>query len=539
MAEPIAPSDTVNDVGNDAASGTPNAPTSASLSPGATTLLFVTVLVIATSGLVYELLAGTVASYVLGDSVTQFSTTIGTYLFAMGIGSWLSRFVKGDVARRFLEVELAAALVGGGSAPLLFLGFARAEAFEVLLYSLIVVIGTLVGLEIPLLMRILKERLAFEELVSKVLTFDYIGALFGSVLFALLFVPVFGLNRTSLFFGILNAGVAVVGTFALRPLLDRGTVIRTRVIAGGIAALLIVGFVRADELTTWTEQDLYDDPIVFATQSSYQRIVVTRHDARTSLFLNGNLQFSSVDEHRYHEALVHPAMSAAARRERVLILGGGDGLALREVFKHGEVREVTLVDLDPAMTETAARLFADLADHALEDPRLTLVNDDALVWLDERAEDAAPFDVVIVDFPDPNHFGLGKLYTSRFYRLARRALADDGAMVVQSTSPLFARRSYWCIETTMRQAGLHTAPYHATVPSFGAWGFVLARESRFEPPTELASALDGRLRFLTNDVLPSLFVFPADMQRVEVEPNRLNDQTLVRYYEAETRELER
>ncbi|MCA9614366.1 MAG: polyamine aminopropyltransferase, partial [Myxococcales bacterium] len=315
--------------------------------------------------------------------------------------------------------------------------------------------------------------------------------------------------------------------------------VRTRVLATLVAALLVYGFVRADELTTWTEQDLYDDPIVFATQSPYQRIVVTKHAERTSLFLNGNLQFSSLDEHRYHEALVHPVMASAARRERVLVLGGGDGLALREVFRYGEVREVTLVDLDRAMTETASRLFGELAEHSLDDPRLTLVHDDALVWLDERAADAPPFDVVIVDFPDPNHFGLGKLYTSRFYRLVRRALADDGAMVVQSTSPLFARRSYWCVEATMREAGLRTAPYHATVPSFGAWGFVLARESRFEPPTELAGALDGRLRFLTNETLPSLFLFPADMSPVEVETNRLNDQTLVRYYEAETRRLER
>lgn len=518
---------------------TPPAPAETKLSAGATTLLFVTVLVIATSGLVYELLAGTVASYVLGDSVTQFSTTIGTYLFAMGLGSWLSRFVQGDVARRFLEVELAAALVGGGSAPLLFLGFARAEAFEVLLYGLIVVIGTLVGLEIPLLMRILKERLAFEELVSKVLTFDYVGALFGSVLFALLFVPVFGLTRTSLFFGVLNAGVAVVGTYALRPLLDRGTIVRTRALAALVAALLVFGFVHADELTNWAEQDLYEDPIVFATQSPYQRIVVTQARERTSLFLNGNLQFSSEDEHRYHEALVHPVMSAARRRERVLILGGGDGLALREVFRHPEVREVTLVDLDPAMTETAGRLFGELAEHAFDDPRLTLVHDDALVWLDERPADAPSFDVVIVDFPDPNHFALGKLYTSRFYRLAQRAMADDGAMVVQSTSPLFARRSFWCIDATMRASGLHTAPYHATVPSFGAWGFVLARKARFEPPERLESGLEGRLRFLTNALLPSLFVFPADMAPLDVEPNRLNDQTLVRYYEAETRRLER
>ncbi|MBX3248606.1 MAG: polyamine aminopropyltransferase [Myxococcales bacterium] len=508
------------------------------LAPGATTLLFLTVLIIATSGLVYELLAGTVASYVLGDSVTQFSTTIGTYLFAMGIGSFLSRFIKADVPARFLEIELAAALVGGGSAPLLFLGFAHAESFGILLYGLIMVIGILVGLEIPLLMRILKERLAFEELVAKVLTFDYVGALFGSVLFALFFVPTLGLTRTSLFFGMLNAAVAVIGSVILRPLLDRATVVRVRVLAALVAALLLTAFVRAEELTTWSEQDLYTDPVVLAVQSPYQRIVVTRSGDRMSLFLNGNLQFSSPDEHRYHEALVHPAMSLAPRRERVLILGGGDGLALREVFRYPSVREVTLVDLDPAMTETAARIFADLNQRALEDPRLELVNDDALVWLDERPADAAPYDAVIIDFPDPNNFSLGKLYTARFYRLAARALADDGALVVQSTSPLFARRSFWCIERTMRETGLRTGPYHATVPSFGTWGFVLARKTPFDPPERLAPEVQP-LRFLTDDVLPTLFVFPADMARLDVEPNRLNDQTLVRYYESETRGLER
>lgn len=499
-----------------------------------TPLLFLTVLIIATSGLVYELLAGTLASYVLGDSVTQFSTTIGVYLFAMGIGAYLSRFVKQDVSVRFVEVELAAALVGGFSAPFLYLAFAYGEVFEVALYGTIIVIGTLVGLEIPLLMRILKEELDFEELVARVLSVDYLGSLAGSLLFALVLVPKLGLNRTSLLFGCMNCTVALMSTWVLSELLRPRTRLRLRIEGVVLAALLVAGLVWADRVTTFSEQAFYADPVVYAKQTPYQRIILTRSRTSIQLFLNGNLQFSSSDEYRYHEALVHPAFAVVDDPRRVLILGGGDGLALREVFRHDSVEEAVLVDLDAGVTEMARTVpaVARLNAHALEDPRLTLIHDDAMVWLDEEESPARsqPFDVIIVDFPDPNNYSLGKLYTSRFYHLAARALADDGAMIVQSTSPLYARRSFWCIERTIASAGLSTAPFHVDVPSFGEWGFVLAKKRPFDPPTD--PGLDG-LRFLTPEVLPTLFTFAADMEPLPVETNRLNDQQLVTYYEAE------
>src|SRR5688500_6517100 len=182
-------------------------------------LLFLNVLIVATSGLIYELLAGTLASYVLGDSVTQFSLIIGIYLFAMGVGAWLSGFLDSNLARRFVEVELAVALVGGASAPLLFLSFARLNGFQVVLYSIVFVIGTLVGLEIPLLMRILKDHLDFKEIVSRVLAFDYLVALIASLLFPLFLVPRLGLVRTSLVFCFFHAGVVLWGTWLLRPLI--------------------------------------------------------------------------------------------------------------------------------------------------------------------------------------------------------------------------------------------------------------------------------------------------------------------------------
>ncbi|MBZ0121057.1 MAG: polyamine aminopropyltransferase [Sandaracinaceae bacterium] len=500
-------------------------------------LLFLTVLVIATAGLVYELVAGTVASYLLGDSVFQFSTVIGVYLSAMGLGAYLSRFVRERLATRFVEVELAAALAGGVSAPLLSLVFAYGSAFQVVLYAMVVTIGALVGLELPLLMRILREELAFEELVAKVLTFDYLGALVGSLLFAMVLMPGLGLVRTSLLFGMLNCAVGIASTWLLSESIWSGARLRLRIVGGALFAGLLGAFVWHAPLAHFAEDAIYGDPIVLARQTPYQRIVVTNGALGLALFLNGNLQFSSLDEHRYHEALVHPAFAAAGRRERVLVLGGGDGLALREILRYPEVREVTLVDLDPAMTELARELPALRAMNAgsLSDPRVRVINDDAMVWLDEA--DRGRFDVVIVDFPDPNDFSLGKLYTTRFYALARRAMHAGSVLVVQSTSPLAARRSFWCIERTLRASGLHTAPYHVAVPTFGEWGFVLARTARFDPPERLAPA--GSLRYLDDATLRALFVFPRDMRAPDdLEINRLDTQALVQYYHQEWSRLE-
>ncbi len=490
------------------------------------TLLFVTVLVIATCGLIYELIVGTLASYLLGDSITQFSTVIGGYLFAMGIGSWLSRFIERGVPQRFVEVELGVALIGGACAPLLFLAFAFTDVFRVVLYGSVLAIGTLVGLEIPLLLRILKDQVRFKDLVSQVLTFDYLGALAASICFPLLFVPKLGLVRTSLLFGLLNALVGLWSTWLLAPVL--GNPLRLRVKAVALSLLLLVGLVLGDRLTNFSEDHLYADDVVYSSSSHYQRIVLTRGKRGFSLYLNGNLQFSSVDEYRYHEALVHPAMARAGRVARVLVLGGGDGLAAREILRYPEVQSVTLVDLDPAITGLATRYeeLAELNARALVHPKLHVVNTDAMKYLAESRE---TWDVVIVDFPDPNNFALGKLYTTGFYKLLKRRLAPEGVAVIQSTSPLFARRSFWCIDTTLRAAGLWTLPYHALVPSFGEWGYVLVAHEAVSP----RRALPEGLRFLTEETQATLFQFPADMGPLPAEINRLNNQVLVHYYEEE------
>jgi spermidine synthase len=497
--------------------------------------LLASVFVVAACGLVYELAAGALASYLLGDSVLQFSTVIGTYLFAMGLGSWLSRHIEGELVAQFLRVELLVGLIGGLMPAALFaahsvLPAGNALSFRALLYGLVLVIGVLVGLEIPLVMRILKRhfraRYALRELVSQVLTFDYLGALAVAVAFPLLLVPQLGLVRTGVLFGLLNVAVAAWALW-----LFRGEIRRLAALAAACVfafACLVVAMLGADVLTTWAEDRFYGDSVIVRESSDYQRVVVTSGPTGIRLFLNGNLQFHSRDEYRYHEALVHPALAAHGAPRRVLVLGGGDGMAVREVLKYPSVEQVVLVELDPHMTRLFAEreLLAQLNRGALRSPKLRVIHADAFTWLETSDE---MFDAIVVDFPDPTNFSLGKLYTTSFYQRLGQHLAAGGFAVVQTTSPLLARRSFWTVVTTIEAADLIATPYHAHVPSFGEWGFVVLGRRHWVVPR----ALPEGLRFLTLQGLPALLQFPPDMARVPATPNRLSNQILVHLYEEE------
>ena len=489
--------------------------------------LLISVFVVAACGLLYELAAGALASYLLGDSVLQFSTIIGTYLFAMGVGSWLSRYFERQLPAHFLRIELLVALVGGALPAILFIANAYIPgAFRLLLYGMVLVVGTLVGLEIPLVMRILRRNVALKDLVSQVLTFDYLGALAVSLAFPLLLVPHLGLIRTGLVFGLLNASVAAWAVWLFRHELRR---LRAHI----AACVLVIGALLAalwgaEHITTFAEDKFYQDRIVFSSASPYQRIVVTHGKAGHRLFLNGNLQFSQRDEYRYHEALVHPAMAAHGAPKKVAVLGGGDGMAVREVLKYPSVESVTLVELDPAMTQLFAQhpTLAQLNAGALQNPKVTVVNTDAFQWLQDTGD---TFDVIVVDFPDPTNFAIGKLYTNSFYALLDQRLAASGYAVVQTTSPLVARQSFWTVVQTIESVGLRTTPYHAHVPSFGEWGFVIASRR----PWRLPQALPDGLQFLSVQGLPLLLDFPLDMARVPTEVHRLSNQVLVTTYERE------
>ena len=490
-----------------------------------TRVLLVAVFTIATCGLIYELLAGTIASYLLGDSVTQFSTVIGVYLFSMGVGSYLSRYFQRDLITRFIEIEILVGLVGGLSSPVLFFAFGEVAVFRVVLYAWVTATGVLVGLEIPFLIRILKDEFPLHDLVSRVLSLDYLGALVASLLFPLWLVPQVGLMRSSFVFGGLNVLVAVWTCHVFRR--QHG---RPRLTAQAYAALgvLVLGAVFSDDLVDWSERRLHDDPVVLSRTSPYQRIVLTRGDGGVQLFLDGNLQFSSLDEYRYHEALVHPGLASVRDPRRVLVLGGGDGMAVREILKDDRVEAITLVDLDPLMTD----LFRDheavaaLNDYALRSPRVAVVNADAFVRLET---DATRYDFIVVDFPDPRTL------------LARQALHDH-LLSAPPRAPEPGRRG--CapehlaagvpagvlVHRRDRSRAPGCTPSRTTPrcrPS-GEWGYVLASH---EPLRERGAFPPG-LRFLTPGIAETLFTFPADMDAVPVEVNQLNNQILVQYHAA-------
>lgn len=472
-----------------------------------TAVLITSVLIAGLCSLLYELLISTTASYFLGDSIRQFSITIGVYMAAMGLGAWLSRLLRPPLLGRFIAVEIALGVVGGLSVPLLYLAFAYTDAFQFAVIGLIVLIGVLTGLEVPLLTRIMERHYALKVNLSNVLSMDYLGALLATLAFPFLLLPFLGVFRSAVLAGLVNMAV---GFLNLWYFADRLPVRRRRVLWGAtIAVTLVLGTTLAlarGLLFAWSN-DIYGERIVLREQTPYQDIVLTRYQHDLRLYLNGNLQFSSLDEYRYHEALVHIPAGLMTGPMDVLVLGGGDGMAVRELLKYDRVRRVTLVDLDPVMLRLAKSnpYLLRLNEHALGARRVRLVNEDAFVFL--RDADRR-YDLIISDLPDPSTVSLARLYSREFYRLVRYHLSPGGVFVTQATSPFYATEAFWTIANTLQAAGFQAVrPYHAYVPSFGDWGFVMAAD---RPLPAEAPRVDVPTRFLREDFTESLFRFAAD-----------------------------
>jgi spermidine synthase len=490
-------------------------------------ILFAT-LAAAACGFVYELVIIALGTYLFGNSVEQVSLVLAVFVSAMGVGSLLSRPLLRRPVSSLVAVEGAVALVGGCSGVVLYASFAWLQLYAPVMIAVAGLIGLLVGAELPLLLTLV-QRLRREDAgrsASDLLAADYAGALVAGLAFPFLLLPLFGQLQTAIAVGVLNAAIGLLLLWLFRhELRAPGRVALAAALVAVIGVLGVLGL-SSGRFEASARQALYEDPILVSEDSAYQSIVLTeaRGTDDLRLFLNGDLQFSSVDEYRYHEALVHPAMAGA--RDRVLVLGGGDGLALREVLRYGDVREATLVELDPAVLALArgdARMRA-LNDRSLDDPRARVVTDDAFSWL--RHADRA-YDVIIADFPDPDDAGTAKLYSVEAYGLMRRALAPGGRMVVQAGSPFFAPDAFWSVERTLRAAGLGSTPYHVDVPSFGDWGFHLATAAA-SPPLRLSAP--APLRFLDPATLGAAAVFPLDRRRRDVGPSTLNRPRILEYH---------
>lgn len=499
--------------------------------------LLATAFAVSACGLVYELALITLGAYLVGNTAQQASIVLSVMVFAMGLGALAAKPLRRWPALAFAAVELLLALLGGFSVLLLYAAFAWTDLYSMPLVLVAAAIGLLIGAEIPLLMELLQRirEQAAGAAVADLNAADYLGGLIGGLAFPFVLLPFFGQIQGALLVGAVNAvaGVLLVWVLFRRDLSKMAKQLLT-LLAAGTALLLLAAFVYTDRFETAARQALYAAPIVYSEDSRYQQIVMTEsaspfgaQDLR--LYLNGDLQFSSVDEYRYHEALVHPALDGP--REHVLVLGGGDGLAVREILRYPDVESVTLVDLDGAVTDLA-REFDDLValnGDAMNDPRVTVVNEDAFTWLRRQT---GTWDAIVVDMPDPDATETAKLYSVEFYGLAADHLDATGRMVVQSGSPYFAPKTFWTIAATLEEAGYAPSPYWVSVPSFGDWGFQLVRADGDAPELGLDTSI-GPFRSLTPELIEAAQVFPPDRARTDMEPSTLMRPVILELVESE------
>lgn len=486
-------------------------------------LLMLTTLIISGCSICYELIISAVSSYLLGDSTLQYSVTIGLYMSAMGLGSFISKYMKKNLFDWFVLIEIGVGIMGGISALILFLANLYLDQYQLVMYGEIIIIGTFVGVEIPLLTRIIEgdaENLRIT--LSSIFSFDYIGGLLGSIAFPLLLLPQLGYFATAFLTGSMNILAAILIVFKYSERIRKPIIFKAVTLF--LFAFMMWGVLFSENISDYIEGGLYRDRVILSEQTQYQHVVLTRHKDDLRLFIDGNVQFCSLDEYRYHEALVHIPMSQAAKKDKVLILGGGDGMAVRELLKYEET-QITLVDLDPEIIRICSEnpIIAELNQNSLKSDRLHIVNDDAYRYLEENEE---AYDVIIVDLPDPNNESLNKLYTNIFYRLCKNSLTKDGILVVQSTSPYYATKAFWCIGKTLESEGFFVKPYHLQVPAFGDWGFHLASKEELGDNYNITV----ETKYLSEDNVDALFSFGKDEIAEDVEINSLSRPVLIQYY---------
>lgn len=493
-------------------------------------VLVFSIFIVGLCSIIYELLISTTSSYFLGDSIKQFSIIIGIYMAAMGLGAYLSRHLNKDLLARFIEVEIILGIIGGVSVPFLYFTFSELDyaSFNWIVIGVISLIGTLTGLEIPILTRVMEELYPEDKNLSNVLSLDYLGALAATLIFPFFLLPWVGVFLSSLIFGFINVGVGIMTLWFFADQIDSKRRRRFWWLIGMVSLAFIAALGFSNQMLSHWHDNLYRDRIIYSETTPYQTLVMTKGKEDVRLYINRVIQFSSVDEYRYHESLVHIPMSLSPYKKRVLILGGGEALAAREVLKYEAVEEVHIVDIDPAMFELAKTnpYLTELNGHCMGNPKLNPVAMDAMVFLDQESD---LFDVIITDLPDPTNDNLSRLYSKEFYTLAKKRLSPNGVLVTQATSPFHTTSAFWCIESSLKAAGFaNTYPYHAYVPSFGEWGFVMASNQTLDYNDVSFNEVDTK--FLDKKTVPKLFSFEKDITMGEVPTNSLDNPVLLDFY---------
>jgi len=487
------------------------------------------------AAIVTEYTLATLASYLLGDSILQWSIVISLMLFSMGLGSRYSRKFESQLLDRFVLTEFGLSFLCTFSAMFCFWISAYTIHTGLVIYGVACMIGFMIGLEIPLITRINQAYEPLRENISSVMEFDYYGALLGGALFAFVLLPFLGLTYTPVLLGGLNLLVVSLVLWYFPDRLARPRIFKAQF--AGLLVASVLAFAVAKPIILHGEQHKYKDKIVYEEQTRYQKIVVTQWKDDYWLFINGSTQFSTYDEERYHEPLVHPLMGLIEERKDILLLGGGDGLAAREILKYPDVKNLTLVDLDPAMTQLARKndIFIGINQGSLNDPRVRVVNQDAYQFINNSGD---LYDAIIVDLPDPKSVSLSLLYSLGFYKMVEKHLKPFGAMVTQSTSPLYSPEAFLCIKKTVEFAGFSTLPYQNSIPSMGQWGWVLGVRQKAMPAQRLKQDLtalefaDIETRFLNRDAMISMVHFGKGLFEKEdiIEPNTQFDHNILKYY---------
>lgn len=535
-------------------------------------------------GIILEYIQASLASMILGNSFEQWAMVIGLMLFWMGFGSLIqSRIPKAGLIYTFIAVEIGLALAGGFSPTLTYLAYSHTSHYILVLYFFVSFIGIMIGLEIPIIIRINNDfSTELSTNLGSVLSADYIGSLMGSIIYVFFLIRVTSITQAAF----LTAGANFLLAAITFVYFSKKELIKKSPVLGAVMVLTLfalgTGYANNRQWDIKLEQPLYDDPVVFSKTTPYQHITLTHEPFlnETRLFLNGNLQFCSTDEQRYHEPMVHPVMNIAPSREKVLILGGGDGCALREVLSYPDVKEILLVDLDPDMTRLASThpLLTRVNRNAFEDSRLVTIKGSGVspgvhkkvyaeanrhahsgklsetrkladvrvmnIDADKFLSDVQGFfDIILIDLPDPSSPELTKLYAVEFYKKVRQHLSQHGFIVVQATSPYMAKESFLCIGRTLESAGLAILPFHENVPSFGDWGWFMA----FHPNLKQEKIM-GRIehltigvptRFITPEVFRSELVFgKGDLDTADTRVNTLLQPVLLSIYNHESWLLE-
>jgi spermidine synthase len=502
-------------------------------------VLLAAVAACAACGIIYELALLTLSASLNGGGIVATSLIVAGYIAALGLGALLVKPLLRHAGIIFVAVEALLGIIGGLSAAALYAVFAFVDGEVGSTWVLAVgtaLIGGLVGAEVPLLMTLLQRgRMASKDpatdtgrTLANLNAADYLGALIGGLVWPFALLPHLGMIRGAAATGVINlVAAAIVAMFLLRRAISVPQLVTALCALAAALGLLVVLLVHARDIETTSRQRLYADPIIAYRHTVYQEIVVTRRDNDTRLYLDGGLQFSTRDEYRYTESLVYPALGKGARS--VLVLGGGDGLAARELLRQRGINKIVQVELDPAVIEIARTTLRDANAGALDNPRVSVVIDDAMRWLRASHPELRPpggFDAVIVDLPDPDTPVLGRLYSTEFYTLVAHALTPNGLVVVQAGSPFSTPTAFWRTVSTMRSAGYAVTPYHVHVPTFGDWGFVLARPGDAAPiPTMPADA--PPLRYLSPQVLQAATVFSDDIAPRPLEPSTLDNPRIV------------